>query len=193
MSKTMLFIDGENFVNKVEEVIKINGLDKKNFDIAAFKIKEVVDKALTGYSIDSYTYYTAKLQYHKPTHRQSVTLIERQRRMKTNFEKQGFNFLIAGHVRPQQVGSNTIFREKGVDVHMAVDLVSFACDKKMKTAILCSSDSDLQPAVKEIRRRGVEVVYLGFASNPNIGLTKTSNKSIFFRDQEILHACVPKP
>ncbi|MEK7634039.1 MAG: NYN domain-containing protein, partial [Patescibacteria group bacterium] len=62
-------------------------------------------------------------------------------------------------------------------------------DKIIKTAILCSSDSDLQPAVQEARRRRVEVVYLGFGFQPNKGLTYTTNKTVLFRDYEILKAC----
>ncbi len=82
-----------------------------------------------------------------------------------------------------------IFREKGVDVKIAVDLVAFSADKIIKTAILCSSDSDLQPAVQEARKRGVKVIYLGFQFQPNKGLTYTTNGTVLFRNSEILKAC----
>ncbi|MBU1323155.1 NYN domain-containing protein, partial [Patescibacteria group bacterium] len=59
----------------------------------------------------------------------------------------------------------------------------------IKTAILCSSDSDLQPAVQEVRRRGVEVVYLGFEFQPNKGLMYTTNNTVLFRNSEIIKAC----
>lgn len=45
-----------------------------------------------------------------------------------------------------------IFREKGVDVKITVDMVSWACDKKVNTVMLASSDSDLQPAITEIKK-----------------------------------------
>ena len=101
--------------------------------------------------------------------------------------------LIVGNVRGQKVTidgkTKIIFREKGVDVKIAVDLVSMAADKLLKTAILCSSDSDLQPAVQEARKRGVNVVYLGFGFQPNKGLMYTTNATVVFRDAEILKAC----
>jgi uncharacterized LabA/DUF88 family protein len=116
-----------------------------------------------------------------------------QRYLKTNLEKQGFEFLIAGNVRTQTVKvdhkTKVIFKEKGVDVKIAVDLVTMACDKKIKTAIICSSDSDLQPAIQEIRKRKVEVIYTGFKINPNKGLIYTTNKTVLFKNSEILRAC----
>lgn len=79
-----------------------------------------------------------------------------------------------------------VFREKGVDVRIAVDLVALACDGNLETAVLCSSDSDLQPAIKEIKNRKTEVVYLGFENNPNKGLSYTTNRTILLRNSEVL-------
>lgn len=113
----------------------------------------------------------------------------KQRILKTNLEKQGIEFILAGNVRPQSVKvdgkSKIIFKEKGVDVRIAVDLVSLSCDKAIDIAILCSSDSDLQPAVAEARKRGIEVIYLGFETNLNKGLTYTTNRTVLFRNNEI--------
>jgi uncharacterized LabA/DUF88 family protein len=116
-----------------------------------------------------------------------------QRALKTNLEKQSFEFLIAGHVRGQTVRvdrkTKIIFKEKGVDVKIAVDMVSFSADKIMSTAILCSSDSDLQPAIQEAIKRGSEIIYLGFEYLPNKGLTYTTNRTVLFRNSEIIEAC----
>lgn len=77
-------------------------------------------------------------------------------------------------------------------MRIAVDLITACCDKKIDTAILCSSDSDLQPAITELKRRGVKIVYVGFELSPNKGLTFTCNKTILFRNSEILKYCPPK-
>ena len=65
-------------------------------------------------------------------------------------------------------------------------MVSWACDKKVEQIILGSSDSDLQPAIKEIRERKIQCVYLGFESHPNKGLTFTTNRTILIRNSEII-------
>ena len=130
------------------------------------------------------------------TRKKSLELIHKQRTLKTNLEKQGFEFVLAGNVRPQKIknGKKTtfVFKEKGVDVRIAVDLVSLSCDNAIDTAILCSSDSDLQPAIAEVRKRGVKIIYLGFETQPNKGLTYTTNKTVLFRSHEILKACAQK-
>ncbi|MBI4090902.1 MAG: NYN domain-containing protein, partial [Candidatus Komeilibacteria bacterium] len=78
------------------------------------------------------------------------------------------------------------FKEKGVDVAMAVDMVTLACDKKIKTAVIGSSDSDLQPAIRELRKRDIECIYLGFEISPNKGMTYTTHRTILIRNAEVL-------
>ncbi|PIQ72318.1 hypothetical protein COY13_03840 [Candidatus Roizmanbacteria bacterium CG_4_10_14_0_2_um_filter_36_35] len=193
MSNIVLFIDGENFLHKVEDVLRKEKVNIKKGDLSKIDLNYLLNKALEKYKITRKIFYAAKLHFHPKTKDKSIELILFQRYLKTNLQKQGFEFLIAGNVRGQEVTvdhkTKVLFREKGVDVKIAVDLVAMAADKKIKTAILCSSDSDLQPAVQEARKRGIEVIYLGFGFQPNKGLMYTTNETVLFRDLEILKAC----
>lgn len=148
------------------------------------------DLVLKRISITKKLYYSAKIRFHNENPEQSKKLILKQRIQKSNLEKSGIKVVIGGNVRPQTIQingkKNTIFHEKGVDVQIAVDLVANACDHKIKTAILCSSDSDLQPAVKEARSRGIEIIYLGFENLPNKGLSYTTNRTILIRNSEVM-------
>ncbi len=186
MSKIILFIDGENFINKVEDVLKDEGIDKRKIDIALIDLDQLFKEALKRFDISRKIFYAAKLHIHPETKKKSEELISFQRKLRNNLIKYDFEFVLAGNVRAQKVGSRLVFREKGVDVRIAVDLVSLACDGKLETAILCSSDSDLQPAIKEIKDRKTEVVYLGFENNPNKGLAYTANRTILLRNSEVL-------
>ena len=192
MSKTILFIDGENFINKAEEVLRSQGIDKYKVDIAAIDLDKLFKEPLKGFNFSRKIFYAAKLHIHPETKKKSEELIGFQRKLRNNLIKYGFEFVIAGNVRAQKVGDRLVFREKGVDVRIAVDLVSLACDGKLETAILCSSDSDLQPAIKEVRNRKTEVVYLGFENNPNKGLIYTTNRTILLRNSEILSSIAKK-
>lgn len=193
MSNIVLFIDGENFLHKVEDVLKKEKANIKKGDLSKIDLNYLLDKALEKYKITRKIFYAAKLHFHPKTKDKSIELILFQRYLKTNLQKQGFEFLVAGNVRGQEVTvdhkTKVIFREKGVDVKIAVDLVAMSADKTIKIAILCSSDSDLQPAVQEARKRGIEVIYLGFGFQPNKGLMYTTNETVLFRDPEILKAC----
>ena len=192
---TRLFIDGENLRHYIEDVLKENR--HKDKTISDIELPKLLNNVLKGLKINDRTFYSAKLHIYQgyPKYiEKSKDLIRKQRILKTKLEKNGFEFVISGHVRAFRVKVDgkevVVFKEKGVDVRIAVDLVSNACDKKVDTVVLCSSDSDLQPAVKEARARGLKIIYLGFEINPNKGLMYTTNRSIIIRNSEILEALI---
>lgn len=192
MKNTVLFVDGENFIAKVEKVVQDEGLSFNKVDIAKIRIKDLMQSVFKELPIHESRFYSAKLRVHPDTKEKSLYLISKQRALKTTLEKEGFEFVIAGNVRGQYVSvdgaTKLVFKEKGVDVRMAVDMVSMSCDTKINTAIICSSDSDLQPAIAELKRRGVTVIYLGFGTSPNKGLTYSTDKTVLFRNSEIIEA-----
>jgi len=189
MQKTILFIDGENLRHYIEDVLE-KTYDREKALILNVNLKQLFKTTLSKIKIDKIIYYSAKLKEHKETLKRSKDLIQKQRALKAKLQNQEFTFVMSGYVRPQKVvidkKEKIIFKEKGVDVKMAVDLVSMACDKIIDTAIICSSDSDLQPAIKEIKHRGVKVIYLGFEFKPNKGLIYTASRAILIRNSEVI-------
>ncbi len=186
--RTILFIDGRNFIDKINSILDPN--KEKDIDFSIYNFEGLINKALSEINIDKKIFYFGKLIKHPETIKKSEQLIEKQRKLKTHLEKQGFEVVIAGRVRGHIEkcikGHETLtFREKGVDVRIAVDMVTLACDKELKTAIIGSSDSDLQPAIKELEKREVERIYLGFEDSPNKGLTFTTNRTILIRNSEV--------
>jgi len=161
-----------------------------NIDFSTYNFAGLLNEVLAGVEIDRKIVYLGKLEKHAETEEKSIELIEKQRVLKRNLENRGFEVIIAGRVRGHTErcpkGHETLtFKEKGVDVKMAVDMITLACTKKLKTAIIGSSDSDLQPAIKELRNQRVQRIYLGFESQPNKGLTYTTNRTILIRNSEV--------
>lgn len=190
----ILFIDGENFVKKLQAVLKQEG--QSRIESHLYDFKGLVDKVLQGTNIDKKLFYFARLKEHHKTIEKSRQLIKSQRHLKRHLEQQGFVVILSGRVRGQIEKTLNgkevlVFKEKGVDVKIAVDMVRDACDGKLKTAIIGSSDSDLQPAIAELKNRNVERIYLGFENSPNKGLTFTTNRTILIRNSEVLEF-VPK-
>lgn len=187
---TILLIDGENMKGKIKSVFKEAGKEKPIWH--EYDFKGLLEKALSGFSINRRIFYFARIKEHPDSKEKSKQLIEEQRLLKTHLETQGFEVILSGRVRGQMemvVGNQKpvlVFKEKGVDVKIAVDMVSLSCDKKVDEIILGSSDSDLQPAIKESMERKVSCVYLGFESQPNKGLTYTTDKTILLRNSEVL-------
>lgn len=192
MSNCTLFIDGENFLHKIREVFKAERVNKDQIDLAKIDLEKLFTEPLKGIKIKRKIFYVSRLHFHPETKAKSEELIKFQRSLRNNLTSQGFEFVIAGNVRAQKVGDKIVFREKGVDVKIAVDMVSFASKKVLDCVILCSSDSDLQPAVAELRERKIEVVYLGFETNQNKGLSYTTNRTVLLRNPEVLAACPKK-
>lgn len=188
--KIILFIDGENFKKKLEAVLKEEKIsDKPKW--CEYNFLGLLNEVLQGIKIDRRIFYAARISIHPLTEKKSKELIEEQRMLKTVLEKQGFEFVFAGRVRGNvninhQAKKWVSFKEKGVDVRMGIDMVRMAYDGELRTAILASSDSDLQPAVKELNKRGVECIYLGFENEPNKGLSYTTKRTILIRNFEVL-------
>ncbi len=163
-----------------------------------YNFKGLLAKVLEGIAIDEMVFYFAKIKEHPDTKDKSQALIQARRLLKTALEKQGFKVILAGVVRGNiakdlRGKEILVFKEKGVDVSIAVDMVAAACDGNVKTAILASSDSDLQPAIREITKRNVESIYLGFELQPNKGLTATTKRTILIRNSEVLAYTKAKP
>lgn len=190
--QTILLIDGENFKGKIRSVLKATKEDKAERVVwHEYDFKGLLGKVLKDITIDRKVFYFARIKEHEESREKSKQLIEEQRQLKTHLEKQGFEVILSGRVRGQMDDGERgkkilVFKEKGVDVKIAVDMVSLACDKKAKEVILGSSDSDLQPAIKEVRDRKVDCVYLGFEAQPNKGLSYTTSRTILIRNSEIL-------
>jgi len=187
--ENILFIDGRNFISKLQEILDFE--NKKDVDPSTYNFAGLFDKVLSGVKIDKKLFYISRLTRHEETKEKSEELIQKQRNLKNNLVKQGFEIIFAGRVRANigkcPKGHETlIFREKGVDVRIAVDMISLSCDKKLDTAIIASSDSDLQPAIRELAGRGTKRIYLGFENSPNRGLTFTTNRTILIRNSEVL-------
>ncbi|MEN8252926.1 MAG: NYN domain-containing protein [Patescibacteria group bacterium] len=187
--KTILYIDSENLKFYIKKVFRQSKIKNEIEDI---DFNFLFDSVLKDVKIDKKRFYSAKLHFSKNSPKKSKDLIQKQRALKAKLENSEFDFIIGGNVRGQVIKvdgkTKTIFREKGVDVRIAVDIVKETCENKINRIILCSSDSDLQPAVYEAKKKNVEIIYLGFELNPNKGLIYTTNRTILLRNSEILAA-----
>lgn len=185
----IVLIDGENFKGKIKQVFKEAAKDKPVWH--EYNFKGLLDTVLAGNSVGKVVFYFGRVKEHESSPDKSKQLIEEQRLLKTHLEKQGYEVILIGRVRGHEETTRDgkkviVFKEKGVDVKIAVDMVSLSCDKKVKEIILGSSDSDLQPAIKESKDRGVDCVYLGFEINPNKGISYNTKKTILIRSSEVM-------
>lgn len=187
MARTIVLIDGENFKGKIRSIFSQS---ETRLVWNRYDFHGLFDKILSEMLPQQRIFYFGRLTKNPLTKEKSVQIIEERRQLESHLKRQGFEVVLTGHVRgrmEQNLEGKKIlvFREKGVDVKLAVDMVRWACDKKVDEIVLASSDSDLQPAISEIRERSVRCTYLGFASQPNRGMIYTTNHAILIKDSEV--------
>ena len=184
----IIFIDGENFRHRIKEVF--DKVKETAPDWSAYDFAGLLDCVLTENQKNyERRFYRAKPNPHGDIPELSAQLMLSYRNLGGHLNRQGFELITAGVLRADYKkpgDKKPIFREKGVDVSISVDMLSLACDGKLTEAFLVASDSDYQPVVRELKKRGVRVVYVGFEVNPNLGLIAKTDDRIIISSKEVL-------
>lgn len=186
----IVFIDGMNFIRHIRASLRRSGIQQ--FALADYPYADLLREVLCAYNDGQrIIFYISKIKKHPNTPRLSTRLQEERRALSLNIRNSGIEFVFAGLVRGHSEKDDTgrsvvTFKEKGVDVRIAVDMVAMACDDIASTVVLVSSDSDFQPAVAEVKRRGVCTEYIGFEQNPNRGLQASTDRAVLMADSAVL-------
>ena len=165
-----ILIDGSNMYHYLRG-LKFTGL-------LEFDYKSFARFLSRGRRIVSATYYVGKVRSHGEA--KGEELRRSQQRLVAHLHAAGW-CVEYGHM----LQNNGIFQEKGVDVHMAVDLVTGAYEDRYDTAVLVSSDTDLIPAVHSVRSKKKKVEYIGFAHRPSFGLMKNVSLTTTLRREDL--------
>jgi uncharacterized protein (TIGR00288 family) len=74
--------------------------------------------------------------------------------------------------------NNGKYHEKGVDVKIAVEIVSGALRNKYDECYLFSSDTDIIPAIEEARKAGKKVIYIGFEKRLSRAMMNNCSRTV---------------
>ena len=64
---------------------------------------------------------------------------------------------------------NGVFKQKGVDIKLTIDLLKLSLGGMIQKAILVGSDSDFVPVIQEAKNEGI-IVFSCFSRNPGCGI-----------------------
>ncbi|MCA9388301.1 NYN domain-containing protein [Candidatus Berkelbacteria bacterium] len=181
---THLYIDGQNFISKIRGILVRRGI--KDPDITKFDFWGMLNEKFKKENVDLAAFYGARVLPHEETKEKSEELLIRQQELQEHLQQQGFKYVLSGIVRAQVKSGEVRFVEKGVDVKIAIDAVVDVLKNSVGKVILATSDSDLQPAVKQLHELGADVVYMGFRNRPNQGLIKTTDRYILISNDDVV-------
>jgi len=172
--RVAVYIDGSNFYGYLKDK-EINFPKGSKFDFKEFVDFLVGDKR----ELISKRYYTGVFRNLDGSNK-SKNLVSGQQKFFTNIQKDGF-IIKRGRIMPL----GNLYKEKGTDVKISVDLIVGAVDNLYDTAILVSSDTDLIPAIRYIKYKKKKIEYVGFAHAPSLGIQKYADFSILLLPRDI--------
>ncbi len=166
-----ILIDGSNFYFKLKNLNLSNQLK--------FDFKALNDYLVESNVLVSATYYIGAVK--TDGSKKLDRLLSSQQKLLNHLLKCDYRYSL-GYLLKSDKG----FSEKGVDVSMAVDILINSYENLVDKIILLSSDTDLIPAIKQSRKLGKLVEYIGFSHLPSRALERNCNTFKLFDKKDLL-------
>lgn len=169
MKKSFVFIDGNNLYYRIKSVadyfLRETGQEYGTVD---FDFKGFCNSFKGDTDLQEIHYYVGQIKRLNNGNSKDIQKSEQmyaaQQRLAGYLQKENI-FIKYGKLLREPIPSG-VYHEKGVDVQIAVEMIRFARQTKYDVAYLLSSDSDLIPAVKEVKSFEKEIVYVGVKRIP---------------------------
>lgn len=163
--RVIIFLDGSNFYHRLKDP----ELDFKQ--LLNFNYKEFARWLAYEREIMSCIYYVGLVRKEKGNLK-SEELVRNQQRLFANLQNQGWEIK-----KGYMMVHDKDYKEKGVDVKLAVDILDMAYQNKYDTAIVVSSDTDLIPGIVRAKELGKKIEYIGFSHRPSFGMQRYADIS----------------
>jgi len=174
MKKAFVFIDGSNFYHRIKSIAQYFTKETGDeFSTSRFNFRGFCKEIVGTNNLLEIRYYIGQIKRPNPSaknNQKAQQLYDDQQRLTRYLQNE--NIIVRFGKLIKSAGS---YHEKGVDVQIAVEMIRFARQDKYDVAYLVSSDTDLVPAVEEVKDLGKEVVYVGVKRIPD----KTDKKDAF--------------
>lgn len=168
--RCVVLIDGSNFYFKLKSLELHREL---NFDYSGF-----AQKLCSKGKLMECVYYVGAVRTDGTKHVQK--LFDKQQKLFAHLKKHKFRYSLGYLLKSQGK-----VHEKGVDVNMAVDIVSGALKDKYDHFILVSSDTDLLPAILMAKEAGKKVDYIGFSHQPSLAMVANCSESKLLAKEDL--------
>ncbi len=179
--KRIVLIDGENLTYGLRQLL---GTDESRADrsvIETFNYRGLIEDILQDQPPDEIIWLGAQLRVYNMSEEiklKSETAVRQQSIFFNLINKQRIIFSKVGYMHAREVEcdeGHTHWKlvEKGVDVGLAVEMVSMASQDI--ELVVISADTDLIPAFKVARLKGSKILHVGYESRPIVSLSHLSD------------------
>lgn len=168
--RVIIFIDGSNFYFKLK--------DLKLHNLLNFSFTQFCSWLTKNYNLLKIIYYVGKIKTDGTDKTQK--LFNNQRKLLTHLKKHRVRYSFGYLLK-----SDGKFHEKGVDVNMAVDMLVATYEKLCEHIILVSSDTDLLPAFKKAKEKGMKIEYVGFSHKPSLAMIANCSESRLLKKEDL--------
>lgn len=171
MQRYLILIDGSNFYFKLKD-LKLHNLLEFNFEKFAKFL------ARSGKIVGS-RYYVGKVRQDGSVH--ADKMLADQQKLFASLKLHKFKYVLGYLLK-----SNKNYHEKGVDVHIAVDMLVAAYENEADRIIIVSSDTDLEPAIVKARQKGAIVEYVGFSHKASVAMVRFCSESTLLKKEDLV-------
>ena len=169
--RCLILIDGSNFYFKLKD-LKLHNLLAFNFSKFAKYL------ARSGTIIES-NYYVGRVRQDGTM--RADKMLANQQKLFANLKQHKFHYKL-GYLLKSDDGS---YHEKGVDVHLAVDMLVAAYENSVDRIIVVSSDTDLEPAIRKAKEKGKIVEFIGFSHKASVAMVRFCSESRLLTKEDL--------
>jgi uncharacterized LabA/DUF88 family protein len=185
-----VYIDGENFRHGLSSILKDAGAVGDTNEMVSFPVKALLEDLTESKDLDI-VYFASNIKLpsgYSPSEETMARIEEIKKQTRTwaaDLVNQGIKYVKAGYLKIKSGKAclncklmTEVLQEKGVDVRIAVEIISQAYDNSDSTLALVSSDSDLIPAMIRAKERGMKIIYICFANRVNKAMSSVASETI---------------
>lgn len=178
---TIVLIDGENLTYGLRELITYPTDKADRSLIEGYNYRGLLEEIMSDVDIDQISWFGARLRVYDETpeiETKCRLVISNQAKLVNDLHYQKIQFVKVGYLRCRPTNDdNTEFKlvEKGVDVGLAVELISRA--NPDTEIVLVSSDTDLIPAIKKAKQLGAKITFISYENRPIVSISRLSDRT----------------
>lgn len=199
---TVVYIDGQNFLYKVAEILLAANLISDKQDLTSIDINLLISTFIKNDGLEI-RYYGVKRIYRNDNYgeeilEKSIRFSDSLRRFKNYLAKNNIKYIPKGSLKVRITDEckncgyiDYKFQEKGVDVGLAVDLVCDALEHNVDHIILLSSDTDLLPALQIIKEKTRQTILYRLQKS-SYHLARQNRRPSFLLRKSTSHQRLPK-